>query len=99
MCYRHIAGGFLYSSKSDQCALTDAGHRLHLLIAVAVIQKIYSMLQLGGGKFLRPTLTEVWILSGNRLACLGAFYNHTPFVFCEGQHNGENQIARQSILH
>ena len=98
-CPLGYGGDVLCSSGSDQRALADACHGLHLLVTLAIVQKFNCMLQLTLGVLLRPTLPEVGILSGNRFAGLGALHDHAPLVFRKGQHDGQNQISRQSVLY
>ena len=94
-----IGKNYSCSSGSDQRTLADACHGLHLLVALATVQKFYGMLYLSCGVLLRSALTEVRILPGNCFAGLGALHNHTSLILCKGQHDRENQIAGEGILH
>ena len=61
MCSRHIAGGFLCSSGSDQRTLADSGQGLYLLVALAAVQQFHSVIQLGLGELLWSALPVVWV--------------------------------------
>ena len=63
--------------------LTDPRHGFHLTVAFSAVQKLYGVLQLGGGELFGSALPEVGILPGNGFAGLGALHYHTPLIFRE----------------
>ena len=56
------------------------------------------MVQLTGSIFPGPALTVVGILSGNRIARLGAFHDLAPLILCESQHDRQNEVAGEGVL-
>ena len=84
--------------RPNQRTLADPRHGLDLAIGLSAAQKLQSVLHLRLGVLPWSALPVVGILSGNRLASLGAFHNHASFVLCECKHHSQNQVAGQGVL-
>ena len=47
----------------------------------------------------RPPLAELWVLSGDFLACLRALHNHAALILRKRKQDCQDQIACQRILY
>ena len=88
----------LFSFHSNQRTLTNPRHCRNLPVCLPLFQKGKRKLNLFRRELLRSAVFEVGILSCGGLAGLGALYDHAPFVFGKGQHDGQNQVAGQGVL-
>ena len=73
-----------------QCTLADTCHGCDLAISFSLLQQGQGQLKLLWGKLFWTSFPEIGILARNRFPSLGALHDHTPLIFCKGQHHCQN---------